>query len=103
MLNLTFPKVDVGELLARRTINEIFNQRMVNRLREIATGKADEAAEAAEAAAEISEPAVEVPAEGAGRSSVDTIVEQPAETAAETSADAPASEENTGETSQAAE
>jgi trigger factor len=108
-------KKDVGESLARRTINEIFNQRMINRLREIATGKADEAAEAAaeisdpaaevpaEMQAEVSEPVVEVPNEVPADVSADIIVEQPVETAAESSEDAPASEENTGETSQAAE
>jgi trigger factor len=38
-------KKQIAEDLARSTINEIFNQRMMNRLRDIATGKADAVAE----------------------------------------------------------
>jgi trigger factor len=93
-------KKDVGESLARRTINEIFNQRMVNRLREIATGNADKAAEIP---ADVSESGVEVIAEANAEVSADVIVEQPVETPAETSAEAPPSQDNAGDTPQAVE
>jgi trigger factor len=83
-------KKDVGESLARRTINEIFNQRMVNRLREIATGQADKPAETVEA-----EPVIEAAAEAP--------VESVAETAEAPLAEAPVNEENAGETPKAVE
>jgi trigger factor len=60
---LTRGKMNPRELtdtLARSTINEIFNQRLVSRLRSIATGEADApAVEIAETPAEVIEPAVE--------------------------------------------
>ncbi len=72
-------KKQVAESLARSTLNEIFNQRMLNRLRDIATGKADLPSETdfiADASAD-SEPVVaevaEVPAEP-----VETAAEPPA-------------------------
>lgn len=42
----------LADTLARGTINEIFNQRLLNRLRDIATGKADQPEPVAEAVAE---------------------------------------------------
>ncbi len=38
----------LADTMARMSINEIFNQRMINRLHAIATGKADEQPEATE-------------------------------------------------------
>lgn len=64
----TNPK-DLVDTLARGTINEIFNQRLINRLRDIATGKAD------------------APAEEADVESDETVVETVAETIAETDAE----------------
>ncbi len=63
MRNATQAKMSTKQLadnLARGTINEIFNQRLLNRLRDIATGKADQTEEAIEPAADSAEAAPSV-------------------------------------------
>lgn len=54
---------ELADTLARGTINEIFNQRLINRLRDIATGKADAVEETTDAsevvATEVDSPDVE--------------------------------------------
>jgi trigger factor len=64
-------KKQVAENLARQTINEIFNQRMMNRLRDIATGKADAPVEAPAAEIE-AEASIEVPTEVQSESTAET-------------------------------
>ncbi len=79
----------LADTLARGTVNEIFNQRLMNRLRDIATGKADAPAEPApetapEAAAEGSQPAAEAPApapESAAPQAAESSSDEPAEPA----------------------
>jgi trigger factor len=88
-------KKQVAENLARSTINEIFNQRMMNRLRDIATGKADAPVEtpAAEMTAEAStEASSETPAEELADASEMKPFEVPVESSPE--AESPA-EDNT--------
>jgi trigger factor len=65
-------KKDVGESLARRTLNEIFNQRLTSRLRDIATGKADAPEVTIE---EPTADVVEVPAEEPKEQSVEVTAE----------------------------
>jgi trigger factor len=69
-------KKQVADNLARSTINEIFNQRMMNRLRDIASGKADAPAE---------EPVAEIAADVVAEAQPETsaVSSEPVEAASE--------------------
>ncbi len=67
---------ELADRLARGTINEIFNQRLLNRLRDIATGKADQPETTEEPAAPVEEIAAPVEETGAPVETVEAPVEQ---------------------------
>ena len=91
-------KKQIGDNLARSTINEIFNQRMMNRLRDIATGVADLPTETSFIET-LPEASMEAPAEEA----LDTSAEAPVEEAVASAPESEVSSENSDETTPAAE